>query len=95
MFLTGIIAAVGIIFLLLKFGIHRVCKADIFVDIGATFFLIWIFAGTFAGMMSGLIAGAIISIFLYVAKRVVPKPPPKPPKPKRDFFRWFKRKEAS
>ena len=94
MFLTGIIAAVGIIFLLLKFGLHRVCKADILVDIGATFFLIWIFAGTFAGMMSGLIAGAIISIFLFVAKRVMPKPPPKPVKPKRSF-RFWQRKGAS
>lgn len=93
MFVTGIIAAIGIIFLLLKFGIKNVVKADILVDVGATFFLIWIFAGTFAGMMSGLIAGAIISVFLYIAKKAQPKPPPKPPKPKRNF-RFWQRKEV-
>jgi len=87
MFLTGIIAACGIIFLLLKFGFHRIVRHDILIDIAATFFLIWIFAGTFAGMMSGLIAGAIISIFLYIGKKVSPPPPPKP---KKKFWKWEK-----
>ena len=88
MFTAGIIAALGFIFLLLKFGIQRVAKFDIALDVAITFFFIWMFAGTFAGMMAGLTAGLIISIFLYVARRIVPKPPAKP---KRDYFRWFRR----
>ena len=88
MFLTGIIAACGILFLLLKFGYNRIIKHDILIDVCATFFLIWIFAGTFSGMMAGLLAGAIISVFLYVAKRVSPPPPPKPKKP---FWKWSRR----
>ena len=89
MFLTGIIAACGILFLLLKFGFHRIVRHDILIDVAATFFLIWIFAGTFSGMMAGLLAGAIISVFLYIGKKVSP-PPPKPSKPKRDFRFWRK-----
>lgn len=73
MFLTGIIAACGILFLLLKFNLRRILRHDILIDVAVTFFLIWIFAGTFAGMMAGLLAGAIISVFLYIAKRVVPQ----------------------
>lgn len=73
MFLTGIIAACGILFLLLKFNLRRILRHDILIDICVTFFLIWIFAGTFAGMMAGLLAGAIISVFLYIAKRVIPQ----------------------
>ena len=80
MFLAGIVAAVGIIFLLLKFNIRRIAKYDILLDVLITFFLIWIFAGTFAGMMAGLFAGALISIFLYVIKRTVP----------REELRWVK-----
>lgn len=73
MFLTGIIAACGILFLLLKFNLRRILRHDILIDVCVTFFLIWIFAGTFAGMMAGLLAGAIISVFLYIAKRVIPQ----------------------
>jgi hypothetical protein len=73
MFITGIIAAAAILFLLLKFNLRRILKYDILIDIAVTFFLIWIFAGTFAGMMAGLMAGAIISIFLYIAKRAIPQ----------------------
>jgi hypothetical protein len=73
MFITGLIAAAAILFLLLKFNLKRILKHEILIDIGVTFFLIWIFAGTFAGMMAGLMAGAIISIFLYVARRVLPE----------------------
>jgi len=87
MFLTGIIAACGVLFLLLKFGLNKILRHDILIDVGATFFLIWIFAGTFSGMMAGLVAGAIISIFLFVAKKVSP-PPPKPLKPKRNYRFW-------
>lgn len=89
MFTAGLIAALGLIFLLLKVGIQKVAKFDIALDVVITFFFMWIFAGTFAGMMAGLTAGLIISVFLFVARRVVPKPPAKP---KRDYFHWFRRK---
>ncbi len=54
MFLAGLIAALAMIFLLLKFNLKRIAKYDIFLDVVITFFFIWIFAGTFAGMMAGL-----------------------------------------
>jgi membrane-bound ClpP family serine protease len=82
MFLAGLISAIAIIFLLLKFNLKRIAKYDIVLDVAITFFLIWIFAGTFAGMMAGLFAGAIISVFLYVAKRAIP----------REELRWVKTK---
>jgi len=69
--LEGALAAIAIIFLLLKLNLKRIAKHDIFLDICLTFFFIWIFAGTFAGMMAGLWAGAFISIFLFIAKRHV------------------------
>lgn len=82
MFLAGLIAALAMIFLLLKFNLKRIAKYDIFLDVVITFFFIWIFAGTFAGMMAGLFAGAMISIFLYWAKRSVPQ----------EELRWIKTK---
>lgn len=69
MFLTGLIAALAIIFLLLKFNFRRVLHHDISIDIGVTVVLCMLFAGTFAGMMTGLVAGCIISIFLFVSKK--------------------------
>lgn len=73
MFITGLIAAAGMIFLLLKFKLSRIVHFNILVDIIITFFFIWIFAGTFAGMMAGLMGGVIISAFLYIAKFFVPR----------------------
>ena len=73
MFLAGTIAAIGIIFLLLKFNLKRVVKFDIALDVIITFFFVWIFLGTFSGMMAGLMAGAIVSVFLYTARKLMPK----------------------
>ena len=73
MFIAGTIAAIGIIFLLLKFNLKRIVKFDIALDVIITFFFVWIFLGTFSGMMAGLMAGAIVSIFLFVAKKFIPK----------------------
>lgn len=70
MFLTGLITALAIIFLLLKFNFRRVLQHDISIDIGVTIVLCMLFAGTFAGMMTGLVAGCIISIFLFVSKKL-------------------------
>ncbi len=72
-FLSGLLAALAMIFLLLKLNLKRIAKYDIFLDVVLTFFFIWIFAGTFAGMMAGLWAGALISIFLWWAKRSIPQ----------------------
>jgi|TARA_B110000977_G_scaffold162422_1_gene207845 MFS superfamily sulfate permease-like transporter len=69
MFTAGLIAAAGLLFLLFKFNLRRIARFDIAIDVIATFFLMWIFAGTFAGMVAGLTAGLIISIVLFVAKR--------------------------
>ena len=71
MFTAGLIAALGFIFLLLKFGIRKVARFDIALDIVITFFLMWIFAGTFAGMMAGLTAGLIVSVFLFAIRRTI------------------------
>ena len=73
MFLAGTIAAIGIIFLLLKFNLKRVVKFDIALDVIITVFFVWIFLGTFSGMMAGLMAGAIVSVFLYTARKLMPK----------------------
>ena len=73
MITAGIIGAVGIIFLLLKFNLKRLLRFDITIDIVATFFFIWIFLGTFTGMVAGLLAGAIVSVFLYVARKFIPR----------------------
>ena len=73
MFIASTIAALGMIFLLLKFNLKRVVKFDIALDVIITFFFVWIFLGTFSGMMAGLVAGAMVSIFLFVAKKFIPK----------------------
>lgn len=73
MFIAGTIAAIGMIFLLLKFNLKRIVKFDIALDVLITFFFVWIFLGTFSGMMAGLVAGAMVSIFLFVAKKFIPK----------------------
>jgi len=68
---AGIIAAISMIFLLLKLDIRKVCGYDIYVDIGFTFLLAWMLAGTFTGMMAALLGGCLVSIFLYIMKRSV------------------------
>lgn len=71
MFLTGIIAALGMLFLLFKFGIRKVITYDIFFDILITGFLLWSFAGTYSGMMAAMFGGMLVSIVLYVMKRTM------------------------
>tara|TARA_B100000586_G_C19854001_1_gene319895 strand:- start:18 stop:302 length:285 start_codon:yes stop_codon:yes gene_type:complete len=73
MFLAGTVAAIGMIFLLLKFNMKRVVKFNIALDVLITFFFVWIFLGTFSGMMAGLMAGALVSVFLYIAGKFIPK----------------------
>jgi len=66
---AGIIAAIAMIFLMLKMNLRRLCGYDIFIDIGFTGLLAWMLAGTFSGMVAALIGGAIISVFLYIVKQ--------------------------
>lgn len=65
---AGVIAAIAMIFLLLKLDITKVCGYDIIFDIVFTALLAYLLAGTYSGMMAALIGGAIVSIFLYVMK---------------------------
>lgn len=69
MILAGLISAVGLLFLLFKFGVRRVIAFDIPIDIGATALLMFLFAGTFGGMMAAMVGGLIISIVLFVMKK--------------------------
>ena len=68
MIFTGIISALGLLFLLFKFGIRRVISFDIPIDITFTALLMFLFAGTFGGMMAAMIGGLIISVTLFVMK---------------------------
>jgi hypothetical protein len=68
MILAGIISALGLLFLLFKFGIRRVISFDIPIDITFTALLMFLFAGTFGGMMAAMIGGLIISVTLFVMK---------------------------
>lgn len=66
---AGIVAAIAMIFLLMKLDIKKVCGYDVTVDVGFTFLLAWMLAGTFTGMLAALLGGAIISVFLYFMKK--------------------------
>jgi hypothetical protein len=68
MILAGAISALGLLFLLFKFGIRRVISFDIPVDIGFTALLMFLFAGTFGGMMAAMVGGLIISVTLFAMK---------------------------
>lgn len=68
MIFAGVISALGILFLLFKFGIRRVIAFDIPIDISTTALLMFLFAGTFGGMMAAMIGGLLISVVLFVMK---------------------------
>ena len=68
MVLAGTISALGLLFLLFKFGIRRVITFEIPIDIGFTALLMFLFAGTFGGMMAAMVGGLIISVTLFVMK---------------------------
>ena len=67
---AGVIAAIAMIFLMLKLDIRKICGYDILVDIAFTGLLAWMLAGTYSGMMAALIGGAIVSVFLFITKKV-------------------------
>jgi len=71
MIFAGLISALGILFLLFKFGVRRIISFDIPIDIASTGLLMFLFAGTFGGMMAAMFCGLIISITLFVMKKMM------------------------
>lgn len=71
MIIAGLLSALGLLFLIFKFGIRRAISFDIPIDIGATGLLMFLFAGTFGGMMAAMVGGLIISVVLFVMKRTM------------------------
>lgn len=51
MIFAGLLSALGLLFLIFKFGIRRVIAYDIPIDIAVTAFLMYAFAGTYSGMI--------------------------------------------
>ena len=68
MIIAGFLSAVGLLFLIFKFGVRRVIAYDIPIDILTTSLLMFLFAGTFGGMMAAMVGGLAVSIILYVLK---------------------------
>ena len=64
MWLAGLLSALGLLFLIFKFGIRRVISYDIPVDIAVTILLMYVFAGTYSGMMAAMVGGLIVSVTL-------------------------------
>tara|TARA_R100000781_G_C4072438_1_gene124916 strand:+ start:330 stop:644 length:315 start_codon:yes stop_codon:yes gene_type:complete len=73
MILAGIIAALGLLFLVLKLGVKKVLGYDILIDIGITSLLMWSLAGTYSGMMAALIGGLIVSVILFAMRKTMPR----------------------
>ena len=71
MWIAGLLYALGLLFLIFKFGIRRVISYDIPVDIAVTLLLMYVFAGTYSGMMAAMVGGLIVSITLFIMKRTM------------------------
>ena len=71
MIIAGIIAAAGLLFLVLKLGPRKIISYDIPTDIAITAFLMWSLAGTYSGMMAALVGGLIVSIVLFIMKKTM------------------------
>jgi len=71
MIFAGLLSALGLLFLIFKFGVRRIIAYDIPIDITVTAFLIYTFAGTYSGMIAAMVGGLIVSITLYVMKRTM------------------------
>jgi hypothetical protein len=71
MIFAGLLSAAGLLFLIFKFGVHRVIAYDIPIDITVTAFLVYAFAGTYSGMLAAMVGGLIVSITLFVMKRTM------------------------
>ena len=71
MIFAGLLSALGLLFLIFKFGVRRIIAYDIPIDITVTAFLMYAFAGTYSGMLAAMVGGLIVSITLYVMKRTM------------------------
>ena len=71
MWIAGLLSALGLLFLIFKFGIRRVVSYDIPIDVAVTALLMWAFAGTYSGMMAAMVGGLIVAIVLYALKRTI------------------------
>tara|TARA_X000001382_G_scaffold130968_1_gene128308 strand:+ start:9618 stop:9953 length:336 start_codon:yes stop_codon:yes gene_type:complete len=76
MFITGILAALGLLLLIFKLGIRKVIAFDIPVDIAITSFLVMTFAGSYAGMVAALIGGLFVSVVLFVLRKTISRDEP-------------------
>jgi len=90
MILAGIISAVGLLFIVFKFGVRRVLSFDIPVDIAVTALLMYTLAGTYSGMMAALLGGLIVSVVLFIMKQTMLRE--KPTLTKTDTFPYRKLK---
>ena len=71
MIFAGTLSALGLLFLIFKFGIRRVIAYDIPIDITVTALLMYAFAGTYSGMIAAMVGGLIVSITLFIMKRTM------------------------
>jgi|TARA_B110000091_G_C13731081_1_gene439084 membrane protein CcdC involved in cytochrome C biogenesis len=71
MITAGLLSALGLLFLIFKFGIRRVIAYDIPIDIVVTGLLMYLFAGTYSGMLAAMIAGLIVSVTLFAMKKTM------------------------
>jgi len=71
MIFAGLLSALGLLFLIFKFGVRRVIAYDIPIDITVTAFLVWAFAGTYSGMLAAMIGGLIVSVTLFAMKKTM------------------------
>lgn len=71
MITAGIVSALGLLFLIFKFGIRKVINYDILIDIFVTALLMYALAGTYSGMMAALVGGLIVSVTLFILKKTM------------------------
>lgn len=71
MIFAGLLSALGLLFLIFKFGVRRIIAYDIPIDITVTAFLMYAFAGTYSGMIAAMFGGLVVSVTLYVMKRTM------------------------
>ena len=67
---AGLISALGLIIVMCRFNLRRICGYATLVDILATCAFVWMFIGTYAGMMTGIFAGVIVSLTLNMFRTV-------------------------
>ena len=71
MITAGIVSALGLLFLIFKFGIRKVINYDILIDIFVTALLMYALAGTYSGMMAALVGALIVSVTLFILKKTM------------------------